>query len=188
MVVAAGLGAVSPLMAQEGVAGQCRAAGAVHPHAPPQTAQFAFLVGRWAIEVRQPRPDGSWGGPVRKAYWEGRFILDGYAIADYWYDHPPDLEPTTHRGVNVRMFNAAEKRWDITWLHTEDPPMLLRGESRDGAMVLDGQAPDGGMVRIVFHDIGEDAWQWRMEASQDTGATWVTTMRIEARRLPCESD
>lgn len=159
--------------------------GAIHPDAPPETSQFSFLVGRWDVEVTEPDEQGAWGGQPRQAYWEGHYILDGFAIADYWYDHPPATDPGTHRGVNIRMFNQATAAWDITWQHTEDPLLILTGRIQGENMVLTGQSPDGSLTRIVFSSIRHQSWDWRMELSIDQGASWSTIMRIHAERLAC---
>lgn len=59
--------------------------GTIHPDAPPEAAQFDFLIGdypiaveRWAEGAWQPIPPGTYG-PAR---WNGRWALGGMAIAD----------------------------------------------------------------------------------------------------------
>jgi hypothetical protein len=42
--------------------------------------RFAFLSGRWRCEARVRSASGDW--QAFQATWHGRFILDGYAIAD----------------------------------------------------------------------------------------------------------
>jgi hypothetical protein len=179
-------GLASRLSAQAGAADRCPdPAATVHPDAPPETSQFSFLIGRWDVEVTKPDETGSWGGEPRRAYWEGRYILDGFAIADFWYDHPPDAEPDSHRGVNVRMFNRATGIWDITWQHTEDPLLVLTGEAKGDTMVVSGESPDGSLIRIVFSNIRFQSWDWQMDQSTDQGASWAPTMRIRVERMAC---
>lgn len=54
--------------------------GKPNPNASPELSRFAFLVGKWRREVKLKRENGTWED--LKATWEGRYILDGYAIAD----------------------------------------------------------------------------------------------------------
>jgi len=176
----------SRLSAQAGAADRCPdPAAMIHPDAPPETSQFSFLIGRWDVEVTKPDETGSWGGDPRRAYWEGRYILDGFAIADFWYDHPPDTDPDTHRGINVRMFNRATGTWDITWQHTEDPLLVLTGTADGETMVVSGESPDGSLIRIVFSNLRYQSWDWQMDQSTDHGASWTPAMRIRAERLAC---
>ena len=176
-----------PVIAQETMpsARACPDFGSLNPAAPPETAQFGFLVGRWAVAVRGRTEDGRWDQAVRRAYWEGHYILDGYAVADYWYDYRPADRPDTHRGVNVRLFNTDTAVWDITWQHTEDPLLILHGERRGDDMHLWTEQPDGTLARIVFSDIRPDSWNWLMEVSDDQGASWSPALKIRAERIPC---
>ena len=77
--------------------------GAPNPNAPPELAQFAFLIGRWQCESRIKMPDGQ---ILRSsAEWIGRYILDGYAIAEEYrqWDEAGDLEQL---GQNIRSYNV----------------------------------------------------------------------------------
>jgi hypothetical protein len=53
--------------------------GHLNPKAPPETQQFAFIVGAWTCKTRFMKPDGS-GFSEGKATWTGRYILDGWAV------------------------------------------------------------------------------------------------------------
>jgi hypothetical protein len=54
--------------------------GKPNPKAPGALSQFAFLIGRWQCEAKVKSANGEW--QTFQATWLGRFILDGYAIAD----------------------------------------------------------------------------------------------------------
>jgi hypothetical protein len=54
--------------------------GQANPNAPAALSRFAFLIGRWRCEARVRLDNGEW--QTLQATWLGRFILDGYAIAD----------------------------------------------------------------------------------------------------------
>ena len=80
-----------------------------HPNAPPETAQFDFLIGEWKCQTRWMQPDGTLAdGP--SATWSGRYVLDGWAIQDDWVSPQPD--GSLFRGFNIRSFNAQTGQWD----------------------------------------------------------------------------
>ena len=54
--------------------------GTTHPDAPPELAQFAFLIGTWKCKGKVKSPEGEWQDFA--ADWIGQYILDGKAIAD----------------------------------------------------------------------------------------------------------
>ena len=54
--------------------------GQLNPNAPAALARFAFLIGSWRCEAKVRAATGDW--QTFQATWLGRFILDGYAIAD----------------------------------------------------------------------------------------------------------
>jgi len=50
------------------------------PKAPAELSQFTFIIGKWRCDVRLEGEDGTWR--PYQATWVGRYILDGYVIAD----------------------------------------------------------------------------------------------------------
>ena len=54
--------------------------GNPNPKAPPELSQFAFIIGKWRCDVRAKGENGTW--QTYQATWVGRYILDGYVIAD----------------------------------------------------------------------------------------------------------
>ena len=54
--------------------------GKPNPNAPVALSRFAFLIDRWRCEAKLRSANGEW--QTLPATWLGRFILDGYAIAD----------------------------------------------------------------------------------------------------------
>ena len=92
-----------------------RAEVGLNPKAPPETLQFAFLLGEHRCSGQQMRPDGSYV-PSGEADWNGRFILDGWAIEDEWISALPD--GTMFHGINIRSFDRERAKWDNRWLPT----------------------------------------------------------------------
>src|SRR6266853_2516583 len=54
--------------------------GKPNPNAPPELSRFSFLIGKWRCDAKLKGEDGTWKD--LKGAWEGRYILDGYAIED----------------------------------------------------------------------------------------------------------
>jgi len=84
--------------------------GHLNPDAPPETSQFAFLVGQWDCAVHTMNPDGETFRDST-ATWTGYYILDGWAIKDDWMTRRPD--GTAFHGTNIRSFNPRTHTWDI---------------------------------------------------------------------------
>ena len=92
-----------------------------NPKAPPETAQFDFLVGDWECVIKTMKPDGS-GYHARGATWRAEYILDGWAIQDWWglraagridglrHEHPllQPAEPQVGQSLARRRLAAVE--------------------------------------------------------------------------------
>lgn len=148
--------------------------GTLSPKAPPETAQYAFLIGEWRCRTKYMRPDGTFSEGT--ATWTGRYILDGWAIQDVWESPQPD--GTVFQGTNIRSWNPEIGAWENRWL-PQGTLQWKRFESSmvDGTMVMTGGTgvdPLGSFVdRNTFHEITEDSWTWRKDRSWDDGETWI---------------
>lgn len=166
--------------------------GRLSPDAPPETAQFGFLVGEWSCETRAMRPDGSLqDGPG--ATWTGYYVLGGWAIQDDWTSVGPDGKP--FRGTNVRSFNPKSGKWDNRWL----PSGSLQWKYFEAEQVGDTMVMTGGegadsqgrrfVDRNTFYEIGERAWRWRKDRSFDGGETWIEGVaHIHCRAAASDGD
>ncbi len=91
--------------------------GEPNPKAPAELSRFAFLIGKWHCDAKVKSADGD-GKNKDQAFhatWTGRYILDGYVIAD-------DYRMTTLSGelvvlgTNFRLYDPAKKLWNIKWM------------------------------------------------------------------------
>lgn len=80
--------------------------GKPNPKAPAALSRFAFLIGRWRCEAKVRMPDGAW--QTFEAIWLGRYILDGYAIADE-YRMTDTSGALVVLGVNLRAYDPAKQ-------------------------------------------------------------------------------
>ena len=164
----------------------CTICGASAPNsaAPPETAQFGFLVGEWSCETRFMNPAGEYS--TGHATWTGRWILDGWAIQDDWVTRRPD--GNEFRGTNIRSYNPQSGKWDNRWISQGSLQWKYFESSQNGdtMVMIGGEGTDarGEFIdRNTFYEITEDAWRWRKDRSWDGGETWFEGIGfIEASR------
>jgi hypothetical protein len=168
------------------VGGQPMAAGSAgpHPKAPRETAQFAFLIGEHHCTTQQMQPDGTYLDSG-EAQWNGRYILDGWAIEDEWISPRPDGE--TFRGLNIRSFNPQTRTWDNRWLATGTLQWKYFSAEKvgDTMVMIGGEGEDarGAFVdRNTFSETGPEGFGWRKDRSWDGGESWIEGVaRIDCR-------
>jgi hypothetical protein len=159
-----------------------------HPDAPPELSQFHFLIGQFDIVGSQWSGE-DWGPRGRPSYWEGEYILGGFAVADYYYNQPPEAD-APGRGVNIRAYNPETGIWTMSWMHTNNPRkvLLLEAEEIDGLMwMYQMDDPENRFPgrRVSLHVVDEDHWYRVDEFTDDGGETWYKTLRLEATRRVC---
>ena len=160
-----------------------------NPKAPPELSQFAFIIGEWRCDVRVKDDDGTW--QTYQATWVGRYILDGYVIADEYRmtDHAGAL--VVH-GMNFRSYSVDKKTWVMRWLDATSSFWVELGPEELGGVrvnletitfnLIDRFAPDA-VSRVTFANISVDHFTWREEKSLDQGRTWTEFVAIEAQRI-----
>ena len=79
--------------------------GRLNPNAPPNLSLFAFLIGRWECEAKLKVSETTW--QTFRATWTGRFVLDGYAIADE-YRMTSAAGDLIVLGMNLRSYDPAK--------------------------------------------------------------------------------
>ena len=162
--------------------------GNPNPKAPPELSQFAFIIGEWRCDVRVKGEDGTW--QTYQATWVGRYILDGYVIADEYRMANQAGELLVH-GMNFRSYSVEKKTWIMRWLDgTRSFWVELGPEELGGVRVnpetitfnlIDRFAPDA-ISRVTFANMSADRFTWREEKSLDKGRTWTELVAIEAHR------
>ncbi len=161
--------------------------GQPHRQAPPETAQFAFLVGRFDVSLHAWHGD-RWGPPrPTGAHWNGRYGLNGMAIYDEWYDPGPD-DPTGIWGVNVRTFDPHAGLWKVMWISLPERQVQdLRAEMRGGILTLWQVYPDRPGWKAEFEITDADHWA-RVSYVKDPDADqWTPQYRLAATRIRCGS-
>jgi hypothetical protein len=161
--------------------------GKPNPSAPAALSRFAFLVGRWRCEAKVRLADGEW--QTWHATWLGRFILDGYAIADE-YRMAGSSGELIVLGMNLRAYDAAKQIWNIKWLNALAGTWLDLGPEELGGVRFDGQSiiyafqepvAAHAYTRATYTNISKTHFTWRGEKSDD-GKAWSEFMIVEAYR------
>ena len=162
--------------------------GSLHPSASPALPVFAFLIGRWNCDAKVKLEDGTWQG--FRASWLGRYILDGYAIADEYRMTDADGRLIV-LGENFRIYDANRQHWNLKWLNalagtwTDLGPEVLGGVHWDGISIsyvfLEPMAVHV-YTRATYTNISSMHFTWRGEKSDD-GKSWSEFMVIEAQRV-----
>jgi hypothetical protein len=161
--------------------------GESNPHAPKELSRFAFLIGTWRCEAKATMDNGDW--QTFDATWMGRYILDGYAIADeYKMTHCGGLIVL---GMNFRTYHAASHSWNMKWLNALAGTWVDLGPDELGGVAFDGQSivyafkepmAEHALTRATYTNISETHFTWRGEKSND-GKAWSEFMVIEAYRI-----
>lgn len=163
--------------------------GRLNPQAPPETEHWGRLAGEWDCITEARLPSGNWV-KVGKAKWLWKYILDGFAVQDLWFQKWIDLRATLASvnrdvvGTNIRMYLPAEDRWEAVWLtNGKNTTSRFEAISDEEKIVMTGEHAQGGLARITFFNITQDNFDWKSERSQDEGASWTETLRIHGKRL-----
>lgn len=161
--------------------------GKLHPSAPAETSQFAFLVGDYKIYLHKWLGD-QWSPaqPGVTARWNGWYGLDGMAIVDEWFSPDPAQNPDAARGINVRMYDSEAGEWDMMWVATGAHQVQdLRAKVIDGVLTMWQVYPERADFKAEFEIRDEDHWS-RITYAKDDNGEWVKTFLLAAERIPCE--
>lgn len=161
--------------------------GKPNPKAPAALSGFAFLIGRWRCEAKLRLASGEW--QTLQATWLGRYILDGYAIADE-YRMTDAAGALIVLGMNFRTYDATNERWNIKWLNAFAGTWVDLASEELGGVTFEGPSviyafrePMAGhaYTRATYTNVSENHFTWQGEQSDDR-RTWSEFMVVEAHR------
>ena len=161
--------------------------GSAHAKAPAELSRFAFLIGRWRCDARLEIADGKW--QTFQARWVGRFLLDGYAIADEYRMTSASGELIV-LGMNFRTYDAAHRRWNVRWLNALAGTWTNLVSEEFGGVRFDGRSivyafhepvAAHAYTRATYTNITETHFTWLGEKSDD-GKVWSEFMVVECHR------
>ena len=161
--------------------------GTLNPKAPPVLSHFAFLIGQWKCEAKLKTSNENW--QMFHATWNGRFVLDGYAIADEYAMHSLTGELIV-LGMNFRTYDAAKRIWNIRWLNALSGTWTdLTSEEFGGVRITNYSISYSfkepvaaqAYTQATYKNISAEHFTWLGEKSDD-GKTWTDFMVVECHR------
>ena len=155
--------------------------GRLNPDAPPEMAQFAFMIGKNdCTEERLNNATGEWEAGTRT--WDAYYYLNGNAIRD-------SGRSGSATNGNIRIFDTASGQWRVTYFSTpvygsgswaggvvDDRIELERPQKAPGTQI-------DGVNRLTFFDISDSAFQWKGEWVSLDGATVFNYWRISCQKV-----
>ncbi len=161
--------------------------GAAHPDAPPEIQQFEFLIGNYRIEARVWQDDAFSQGHIEAA-WNGWWGLNGWAVIDEWFgpQTSPDVPPNL--GVNVRIYDSENERWNMVWQQTANTNsrVLQAEQGEDGVLRMWQVYPEPTSERFIYFEIYDDAHWARIQGVVQEDGTHLPQYRLDAFEVPCE--
>lgn len=149
---------------------------------------YAWLVGRWQLDVVLREADGS--TERKRGFVSAGWVLEGRAIQDVF------AVPGLFYGSTLRVYDPEIDSWHCHW---SDPLrqvyFQMIGKSRAREIVNEGFEPENlarvygaqsgldrpATLRWIFSDITDTAFRWRSERSTD-GTSWQLQREYFARR------
>lgn len=167
---------------------RCGNYGAPHPDMPEEFAQFAFLIGDFDVAfLNWDAEAGIWGEPQPySARWNGYYGLNGRAIIDEWYDPGFGYREQAGAGINIRIYDTDEGRWETAWHYTANHEVreLHQQLREDGRLWLWQVYPEAPERRVWFENYGNGEWA-RISQRQTSDGAWVNAVKLYARRASC---
>lgn len=143
--------------------------GVRNPDAPDGTAQYAFLIGDWDVDVTLIRAGRE---PLQyRAKWHNHWIADGYAVMQEW-------RGPYATGIEIRTYDAGGDAWQGRNIYFPSPAAWYDNTARmTGAeMVVTTQRVDAAgeksITREIYFDRRKSSFRIRTEVSTDGGASW----------------
>ncbi len=157
-----------------------------NPNAPRELSHFAFLIGKWQCEGKF-RYEGA--SSAYRITWVGRYIMDGYAIADdaRVFDDEGALERSF---ITYRFYDLDRKRWIIDAFNVLESTMVHQApddlggvQVSEASITLMTRGPTA-VGRESFLNISKEHFTYRLDVSTDEGVTWIEGVDlIEANRV-----
>ena len=148
------------------------------PCAGPEWKQLDFWVGEW--EATWPASPGT---PAGKGTNRIEKILGGCVVSENFAAEGPQALV----GKSYSTYDPRTKKWRQTWVDNQSSYLELVGDFTkpdEKIFAMDSIAPGGKPVklRMVFHHITPDSFDWRWERSADGGKTWQVQWPIHYTR------
>ncbi len=152
--------------------------GHMHPDAPRETQQFAFMLGKFTCDDSL-FINGEW--QRSKAIWQTCFTLNGFALQDIYYNK-------NYTGTSIRYYDPLDSVWIVHFFGMPGRHNgIWRGKMTSDQMILKRrfQNTAGKVIesKLTFFDIGKDGFEWQSEHIEIESGTTTLEWKISATRL-----
>ena len=154
--------------------------GELNKSAPIETGQWSKLIGDWDC-ISMDLVEEDW--IENKATWTWKYILDGYAVQDFWYqeDKDPNSKMKNFYGTNLRIYNPIKKIWEISWLNNKAMKIAPLFAKKEGDKILLFDEKHSFEVR--FYEMKQNSFKWKAELINETGKRTLISEIFGARRM-----
>jgi hypothetical protein len=145
--------------------------------------EFGRYIGDWLIEDEGLQQDGKTWKAGNGARWLFTCVGNGIAVQDFWMPNGKDGGPAPGVGTNLRIYDAEQKHWDITWTATQTQNhshIRAKRDENDNIIMHYVSPKQRPLRRITFFPPTKKGWNWKMEISSDDGVNWLEVYRIKA--------
>ena len=159
-------------------------AGRMAEGAPSELMHWGKLAGQWTCTEEALGPDGKTWQSAGTSDWDFLWAFDGWGIQDNYFSpsraEALEDESKRQRGINLRIYNPAEKKWILTWLTTQSTtPTFITAISDNEKILMSSTTPSaqGYHNQVTFFDMSPSKFEWKMEVSKDK-EEWTEVYRI----------
>jgi hypothetical protein len=155
-----------------------------HPSLGRHAETFGRLIGSWAGEYRDRRPEGEETGTMEVHF---GWVLQGLAVQDTWIA-PPRLQrsgSTLKRqtyGTTVRVFHPESEVWRAVWLNPVAGKRTDLIGRRIGDEIVQFCLGQDRPEKWVFSAITDRSFVWRAHLLADDGLTWRADTEFHLHR------
>lgn len=155
--------------------------GRANPDAPPELAQFHFMVGENdCSEQRLNNTTGDWVAGSRT--WDGHYFMNGFAIRD------GGTSGATTNG-NIRVYDAVANEWVVTFFSAPTySSSTWRGKMEGENLILrqPQKAPGtdfDGFSTLTFSDVSSQGFDWVGEWISEDGSVVFPFWRTQCQKV-----
>ena len=155
--------------------------GRLNPEGPPQTADYALLIGESGCKSVSRNADGTWSTDSVDMTWKFRYFMNGTAVQD------ETLKADEKHSSSIRQYNADSAKWYVTYFSTAASPSpgVWSGGMQENEIILyrPQKAPNGmeGFYKITFSENTARGFNWTGEwvepAEKIKYPTWLIFCR-----------
>jgi hypothetical protein len=146
------------------------------PCSLPEASQFDFWIGDWNITYSDTLHASN---HIEK-------IMGGCTVQENFNDPNGN-----YIGKSWSVYNKNYKMWQQTWVDNQGGYIALTGGMQGDSMVLitpertvptNISATGKIIMRMVYHNIKPDSFEWDWEGSTDGGKTWKSNWHLNYQR------